>query len=236
MKGLRRFVVMGAATCLLTACSEGGTDSESSPSPRPAPSTQASEAPTASVTSPPERNGPDREVRKRFPRDVVGEHLMLQVRSLGGTSECSEGQFRGPGERNDPTRVEHAYRTAYFFRCSNVVGKQFHAYFFYAELTNLTGHAVRFSLERIVLTTGTKDSKAPVKVRGTAPNPAAATAPDTVRTTEAFLPLRGLVPPERSIGGWIVFDGRIRFVPRGLAYIDGDQTLTIMFVGAHRTH
>jgi hypothetical protein len=47
-----------------------------------------------------------------------------------------------------------------------------------------------------------------------------------------FLPETGKLPPHSRVIGYLTFDGRVTGVTPGrLSYIDGDQTLTIVFDG-----
>jgi hypothetical protein len=49
-----------------------------------------------------------------------------------------------------------------------------------------------------------------------------------------FLPETGKVPPRSNLYGWLTFDGRVRgFVAGRLSYLDGTQTLTVVFDGKH---
>jgi hypothetical protein len=89
-------------------------------------------------------------------------------------------------------------------------------------LQNVSDRAVQFNLRRFTIVAVGGSSYGPVNVRQKA------------KTPPAFLPESMSLPPGASAQGWITFDGRINFVPRRLSYLDGKQTLTIVFNGKHK--
>jgi hypothetical protein len=91
---------------------------------------------------------------------------------------------------------------------------------FNVSLSNHTDRALSFSRRDFVLASRDGRTFGPVDVRSQATQP------------PNFLPDTGKILPQSSVRGWLTFDGRVTgLVPDSLSYVDGDQTLTLVFDG-----
>lgn len=172
----------------------------------------------ASVPAPggsPVRPGGD-ERTEVFSNWVNGTRLVLRVEPLRSRDPgCATGTFpdRGIG------RPLGAYR----LRCRawERAGLDVHLYF--VTLRNIDDSPRRFRLSSFVLVTrGDGESYAPLSLS------------DRARFSQAFIPDRGTIAPRSSVQGWVAFDAKLEFVASRLSYVDGDETLTVAFVGPHR--
>jgi hypothetical protein len=107
---------------------------------------------------------------------------------------------------------------AYQSDCSNFSGARRHDLFFYVAVRNATGRRAPFDLGKFTLESQDGRSFAPAAV-GTEP-PA------------DFLPQRGTIAATSNLSGYLTFRADAAdVVPGQLDYVDGNQTLTVVFDG-----
>jgi len=107
---------------------------------------------------------------------------------------------------------------AYQSDCSSFTGSRRDDLFFYVAVRNVTDRKTSFRLQNFTL-----DSQ-----DGRSFQPAAAGA----SPPSDFLPQTGGIPPRSNLFGYLTFNvdaGSV--VPRRLNYVDGDQTLSVVFDG-----
>lgn len=94
---------------------------------------------------------------------------------------------------------------------------------FHVALKNLTSHVQTFNLRNFVLTSREGSTYGPVNIRSVSGVAAA-----------NYIPESGKLPARSRVDGWLTFDARTGGSPpvaSKLSYIDGDQTLTVVFDG-----
>lgn len=92
-------------------------------------------------------------------------------------------------------------------------------------LRNRTNLPVLFNLRNFVLTARDGRTYGPVNIRSVS-NVAAAN----------YIPERGKLPPKAKVTGYVTFDARTGGPPpiaARISYIDGTQTLSVVFEGKH---
>jgi hypothetical protein len=93
---------------------------------------------------------------------------------------------------------------------------------FRVALRNVDDRAASFNLRNFVLVARDGRTFGPVNVRLEADTP------------PNFLPETAKIPPRSNLLGYLTFDGRATgLVPARLSYVDGEQTLTVVFDGRH---
>jgi hypothetical protein len=178
----------------------------------PAEPTSPAEPEQPPSTPSPSAGAPDAAVNG-FPDAVNGSRISLRVLALSKDAECREGAFR-PVSR---------YVIAYYFACADIAGARHDPYLFYILIRNTSFRPADVALSRFIVSTRDGDSQAPVNIRGHAARP------------EVLLPPHVRLAPGDAIAGWVVFDGRLRFVPARLSYVDRAQTVSVEFRGTHQT-
>ena len=165
--------------------------------------------PTAPATPPLQRP----EIRGPF-----SEHGWIMGKRLG----LGMGTFSHP----DHDCAVHTYkaggktRGAFQSDCASWESNGYDILIFYVSLRNNSGHSVQYGLRDFVLVTRDGRSYGPVNVRSKAQIP------------PNFLPETGKITPRTNLRGYLTFDGRATgVVPARLSYVDGDQTLTVVFDG-----
>jgi len=143
-----------------------------------------------------------------FPIAVDGTRLQLKVIALGDHPSVCEAES---------LEVGTVVRTVYHHRCASV--DQGDRYFFLVQVTNLADARVYVSLDNFSITTPTGSSRGPF-----------ATPPLGSDSTR-FLPASRAIAAEQVLKGWITVDGTNGFIPVGLSYVDGEETLTVAFDG-----
>jgi hypothetical protein len=152
------------------------------------------------------------EVRDDFSGNASanGKRLDMGVGKLDRIERCIVHSFTVNG---------HA-KGAFMSNCSDWESGGTDVLFFYVGLKNVEDRAMKFNLRDFVLVTRDGRTFGPVNVRSQADKP------------PNFLPETGLLPPHSKVVGYLTFDGRATgVVPARLSYVDGDQTLTIVFDG-----
>ena len=92
-------------------------------------------------------------------------------------------------------------------------------------LRNETNEPLSFNLRDFVLTARDGSTYGPVNIRSV-----------TGVAAANYIPEKGRLVPHSRVEGWLTFDARTGGAPpvaRRLSYIDGKQTLTIVFLGRH---
>jgi len=128
----------------------------------------------------------------------------------------------------DPGCVVHAFAKghgtlgAYLSGCLSWERDGYDILMFYVALRNPTRRSVSFSLRNFILTARDRRTFGSVNVRSEAEFP------------PHFLPEKAKIPPRSNLVGWLTFDGRVRgLVAAELNYVNGPQTLTVVFEGQH---
>ncbi|MDP9185127.1 MAG: DUF4352 domain-containing protein [Actinomycetota bacterium] len=117
------------------------------------------------------------------------------------------------GFRNKMTML-----VAYQSDCGSFTGSRRDDLFFYVAVRNVTDKDASFALSNFTL-----DSQ---DGRSFRPAPAGPNPPSD------FLPQSGTIPPRSNLFGYLTFDAdAATVVPRELRYVDGDQTLAVVFDG-----
>jgi hypothetical protein len=141
---------------------------------------------------------------------IKGEQLAFGVGRLPHGGDCTVHTYT----------VENKPRGAYQSDCSSWESDGYDILIFYVALKNLEDRATTFNVRNFVLVARDGRSFGPVDVRskaGTPPN---------------FLPETGKILPHTDVLGYLTFDGRATgVVPARVSYVDGDQTLTVVFNG-----
>ena len=107
---------------------------------------------------------------------------------------------------------------AYQSDCSSFSGGRRDDLFFYVAVRNVTDKKVPFSLSNFTLDSQDGRSFLPVAVGANPPND--------------FLPQRGTMAPRSNLFGYLTFNAdAATIVPGQLRYVDGDQTLSVVFDG-----
>jgi hypothetical protein len=175
----------------------------------PTPSAVATPSPTKTFTPKWAR----REVAVSAFGSAIGRRLVLDVKAFSNSvTGCTSHRLVRFG----------VPATAYLTDCTNAAGSSKDPIYMYVLLKNRSSSSVTVKLQSFVATKRSGGSQSPIDVRGDANKP------------EAFIQPFQLVPPHAKVEGFLVFDGRIRFVPKGLSYVDGKQTLTVRFDGQWR--
>jgi hypothetical protein len=205
-------LVAVVAVGVVLATRRTGSETAASLSSPASPSANPSPSPSASPQPPTMRA----QITRRFSDQkwVKGERLWLEA-----------GDF-SPGHR-DTSCLLHTYRpngskslVAFETDCASWESNGYDIIIFYVALRNNTNHALSFNLRNFVLAARDSRTFGPVNVRSKATSP------------PNFLPVTAKVPPRSNIVGYLTFDGRVtRLVPARLSYIDGNQTLTVVFDG-----
>ncbi len=199
--------LIGAGLVLLTACTTTTTTITAAPSGSTSlPGVISSPSPTPT----PERERP--EVRGAFSEHdwVEGKRLGLAGGKIHNAEGCTLHTYT----------VDRNTRGAFRSRCQSWESEGYDISIFYVGLKNVQRHALSFDLRNFALVTRDGRSFVPVNVRSKAETP------------PNFLPRTGKLPPHSHVFGYLTFDGRATgAVPARLSYIDGDQTLTVVFDG-----
>ncbi|MEX2203819.1 MAG: hypothetical protein WD965_07000 [Actinomycetota bacterium] len=203
-------VLVGAVLALRDDTETVVASPTSSPSPIPSSSPSPSASATPPTTSP-------RRVEQTFHQQewLKGERLWLTVvdfpREVSG---CTVHAYT----------VEQETLGAYESDCQSWESDGYDVLLFYVGLRNPTNRPVRFNLRNFVVTARDSRTFGPVNVRSQAEFP------------PNFLPETGKLPPKSNLVGYLTFDGRVTgMVPERLSYLDGQQTLSIVFEGNHST-
>lgn len=145
-----------------------------------------------------------------------GERLAIAVAKLpGATDSCVLHTYT----------VKARTRAAYRSDCRSWENSGYDILLFYVGVRNVSARPATISLRDWVLVARDGRSFPPVNVRPVADSPS------------NFLPEMTQLPRRTSVLGFLSFDGRDPdLVPGRLTYVDGDQTLTVVFGGKPRTH
>jgi hypothetical protein len=104
--------------------------------------------------------------------------------------------------------------------CTDWASSGYDILIFYVAIRNAEAHAATFNLRNFVLVSRDGRTFGSVDVRAKADHP------------PNFLPEALKVPPKTNVVGYLTFDGRgTGLVPARLSYVDGRQTLTVVFDG-----
>jgi hypothetical protein len=107
---------------------------------------------------------------------------------------------------------------AYQSDCSSFSDGRRNDLFFYVAVRNVTGQPARFRLRDFTLESQAGHSFQPAAVGSPAPTD--------------FLPQTGIIAPRSNLFGYLTFDANAaEVVPGRLLYVDGDQTLSVIFDG-----
>ena len=173
-----------------------------------APSATGGPAPTGTVGTGDAPPPPAGSRSSNFPIAVDGTRLQLKVIALGDhPAECAA----------ESLQVGTVVRTVYHHRC--ISEDQSDRYFFLVQITNLADARVYVSLDNFSIATSSGSSRVPF-----------ATPPLGSDSTR-FLPASRAIAAEQVLKGWITVDGTDGFIPVGLTYADGEETLTVAFDG-----
>ena len=156
-----------------------------------------------------------------------------QVKALFSEQQWSKGRdmllYAYEFPQPDEGCTVHAFavggqvRGAYETGCSSWERDGYDVLLFYVALRNVDDRAASFNLRDFVLVSRNGRTFGPVNVRTQAEFP------------PNFLPETSKMPPNTNVVGYLTFDGRVKgLVPARLSYIDGRQTLTVVFDGKHR--
>jgi hypothetical protein len=158
-----------------------------------------------------------REVRTLFGEGgwSRGERLAIAVAKLpGATDSCVLHTYTVKG------RTRAAYRSD----CRSWENSGYDILLFYVGVRNISARPATISLRDWVLVARDGRSFPPVNVRSAADSPS------------NFLSETTQLARKTSVLGFLTFDGRDPdLVPSRLSYVDGDQTLTVVFGGRPRT-
>ena len=200
-----------AALVLLTACTATTTTITAAPSGSTSlPGVISSPSPTPTANETPESRRP--EVRGTFSEHhwVEGKRLGLAGGKIHNPEDCTLHTFTMNG------KTRGAFRSG----CQAWESDGYDILIFYVGLKSVQRRAMSFDLPNFALVARDGRSFGPVNVRSKAETPA------------NFLPETGKLPPHSHVFGYLTFDGRATgVVPARLSYIDGDQTLTVVFDG-----
>lgn len=189
------------------ALNDGGAKTAASPTASASPSTSPSASPT------PER--PPAQIKSTFQGQdwLKGERLWLSVVDFDlNAAECSVHVYK----------VRNKMRGAFQSDCSSWERDGYDILLFYVALRNPARRPFKFNLRNFVLTARDTRTFGPVNVRSEAEFP------------PSFLPETGTLPPRSNLVGYLTFDGRVTsMVPARISYVNGQQTLVVLFEGKH---
>jgi hypothetical protein len=145
-----------------------------------------------------------------------GERLAIAVAKLpGATDSCVLHTYTAKG------RTRAAYRSD----CRSWENSGYDILLLYVGVRNISARPATISVRDWVLVARDGRSFPPVNVRSAADSPS------------NFLPEATELARKTSVLGFLAFDGRDPdLVPARLSYVDGDQTLTVVFGGRPRTN
>ncbi|MBI4259091.1 MAG: hypothetical protein HY658_00865, partial [Actinobacteria bacterium] len=207
-------VLVGVGITALALVSGQGDPDERGLSPPPTTTTPPPTVPTSpspSVTATPSAS--PRSIRTVAAFDGFAEGKRVEIRVVGlpplPRDECVGHEIgNGPvAYQSDCTSWEEAGYDLYFFRF---------------EFRNLSGRAVVFERNRVMIVARDGRVYRPVNVS------------DVVQEPDEFWSLTERIVAGRTREAWITFDGSTDFRPARFTYRDGNQRLTIVFVGEDR--
>ena len=157
------------------------------------------------------------ESRRPEVRGTFSEHHWVEGKRLG----LAGGKIHNPEDCALHTyTVDGKTRGAFRSGCQAWESDGYDILIFYVGLRNVRHRAMSFDLRNFALDSRDGRSFGAVNVRSKAETP------------PNFLPQTGKLPPHSHVFGYLTFDGRATgVVPARLSYIDGDQTLTVVFDG-----
>jgi hypothetical protein len=184
------------------------TPTASDPTATPSDSPDPSPSPTV-----PPRQRPEVRIAFSVQDWAKGERLLFYAYPFRlPDSDCEVHVYSAGG------RTRGAMRSG----CSSWERTGYDVLVFRVVLRNVDDRATSFNLRNFVLSARDGRSFGPVNVRSEAETP------------PNFLPETARIPPRSNLLGYLTFDGRAPgLVPARLSYVDGRQTLTVVFDGRH---